>query len=282
MDAMKRSHAIIVCLFLIAGCGAEQLDAGSNDPPQGVKWSSTPPTNSFGCIPGDPACHGTPCVGEVPEELAGIWEGEMTDHTSASGSSSIRIEFKGRGWEGDTGLCGTVTFGGATPPPFPHDPEAWPPGVPTDKDDVPRVPIEGFTYEFWTHGLPDPRLLVPLFGYQPLKAWCEMQLSYPAAILFQDAFTCLPPAKGIYTDLANQDCALFADGVGGERTPVSCAKVVLCNDGCECDSSGCTIRRDVRGSQPDMQCDLVITGDTASGRVAAEDGVHEFTLTHVR
>jgi hypothetical protein len=307
----KKQHvAALAGLLIVPACGATVYDAGSNEDdanPAIVTRASyyPPPSQSFGCVPGHPECWGTPCRGEAPPDVAGVWTGEFDDYALPSGSRAVRVEFRGNETFGGPplALCGVMIFGTGESPPMPTDPdslEAYPPG--TDFSDTYgsryRYAYEGFQYEFYESKMSFHEAGAVRFGImtaQIIKPYCEMQTSYlqnPRYALTQ--YSCLPPHLGSSgggpfgcnlsvvsaSNSASASSALEACATGGcESIPISCEKVVLCESDltCPCDNTGCHL-----DYEPDALVDLTLNGDAATGNIAIDGGIRALHLARVR
>lgn len=303
----RQALLLVYATALAEGCGAQVLDAGSNDagPPVGHRRDFPPPSNSFGCTPGHEHtdCYGTPCTGDVPTQLAGPWIGQLADVTFPSGSSMLRIEILGTGgWDdpadpSTSGICGAVIFGNAPEPPVATDPKDWPPGAPpAPMTTLPQRPVEGFRYEFWQKPLSptaDASGVIPvhvgLFSRQFYKSWCELQYSYaqPFPSVSPYRWGCLPPAE--YQ--VDQQCPVFAgpdpfrdaqaeraSGFGAPR----CAQPDLCLQAfvCDCWEDGCSINNSSLHGRADVpfDFDLVPSMNSATGTIRWDDANHTVTL----
>jgi hypothetical protein len=316
----KQQATAIAGVLILSACGAEVYDAGSNDPTLPASANRTyppygPASESFGCVPGDPACYGKPCEeyfagainpggGKVPPDVAGAWVGEFDDYALSSGSRAVRVEFRGNQDYGPhTGLCGVVTFGTGAPPPMPSDPDslaAYPPGTefldngfksasvgaPASRY---RYPYEGFQYEFYDSRMssyePGAAVRFGIMTTQIVKAYCDMQTAYRQDPLFPNQstwYSCLP--QHMSRSSGPDGCMLCGPPYDGRTygssncEPVSCEKEVLCEEDrtCHCDETGCSM-----DYEPDALVDLMLNGDTATGSIAI-DGIHSLHLTRAR
>jgi hypothetical protein len=300
-------------------CGVERLDAGSIDDhapapadageaasPMAL-WPLGPPSNSFDLA----------CTLPAPPELAGTWQGILDVTHFPSGSRAVRIDFTGA-YEGSDGLCGVVTLGQGNAPAIATDPEAPPPGEPANPDpSVLTTVIEGFPYEFRQAGRLRTINLVGVEGglpvfvdaglsampgavdgnqvsfgislRQPLKSWCNLQLSYRLKsahnsvqnlLLGGAPMSCIPDtaldaAKGSYCD----------GGISGVAVRgVSCAQAAYCIlHTCDCDEPiptspihGCTVYP--TGETSFM---LALNGSVLSGAIVLK-GLQTLHLTHTQ
>jgi hypothetical protein len=181
------------------------------------------------------------------------------------------------------------------PPPLPTGPDetSWPPdydvsvvgalGTVTRS----RLPYEGFRYEFYDATVDQgaQKVLLGIMSGQLYKAYCDMQTSYLQSTIAQRRYECVPPHEGSGSG-PGDSCAVYTTatpsvGIGGECTApgctrVGCQQLLLCeNDpGCDCDNVGCTVNY-----VPDSTFDLQLDGDTATGQVSLDDGIHALHLT---
>jgi hypothetical protein len=309
---MRPRHALLLVYATVVpaeGCGAQVLDAGSNDagPPVGHRRDFPPPSHSFGCTPGheNTDCYGTLCTGDVPPDLAGPWIGQLADVRFPSGSSMLRIEIMGSRSTSepspyrpsDIAICGRVIFGTAPEPPVATDPAAWPPGAPPSPvTTLSERPVEGFRYEFWQ--LPsslavDPAGTIPvqigLYSRQFYKSWCELQYSYaqpsPSATPYR--WACLPPPK----PNVDTGCSLFVGssvdldakgGWGAQAAAPRCAQPDLCftAHACDCWDGGCSIDNGNLYSRTDIPLDLrlVPSANSGTGTITWDGSSHAVTL----
>jgi hypothetical protein len=283
----------------LSACGTTHLDAGSNDDGDAGAVqghvSSVTPSNSYGY----------PCDLPAPSWLGGTWGGRFDSFVLPSGSSSVRISIKGA-YYSEGGLCGTITFGEGEPLPLPTDPSLPPPGVPSSA--VWRVFTdelrEGFPFEFASPGptrlvgdagfTPNPptiegqRLRTNFNMFQPYKAWCTMQVSYPAPAVALSPYTCVPPdafstdGKGVVCDILGMAAITVRPG--------TCAPFGFCSAGlCECYGPKYRITRLGLGYTEDgctasswgTRLDATVVDDTMSGSIVLTDGVEGMHLTRL-
>lgn len=303
----SRARAMGALALFVSACGIERLDAGAvkdhaPELPDGAVPVSEPPLWPYGAPSNS---FNQPCTLPAPPELAGTWQGQFDSQKFHSGSSAIRIDVKGSFMQSD-GLCGTVTFGEGTAPPVATDPKALPPGEPPNPaPGFATSPLEGFPYEFYQNGkrhvpnfvsndggplravdagFPDLPGAVEgnqvRFGVtlrQPLKSWCNLQLSYEvtgsgsaAQALLRGGSTtsCIPASAAETPD--GTDCGGVLSGV--LFRDVSCAQAEYCVlHACDCNSwsyenmsppHGCTV-------SPTNETAFILTvdGSTLSGTV---------------
>lgn len=208
-----------------------------------------------------------PPVAEFASEFAGVWIGEAEDplalqngaddsppaYRFPSGSKRIRLELATDTF-GSLYPTGTLTFGQATPPPPPTNPDL---GYPVDpnfdvnldgaSDFSVRPPIEGFAHyaspiaaprDFGAAGLTsedsvtfldegrvvDGKLELSYVPTEVFGAWCALQTEA----------TCSPSQFGWSDD--GSECTF-----GDDFTPVDCQKAALCAARvCECFDGGCS------------------------------------------
>jgi hypothetical protein len=271
----------------IFACSGQTLDAGRNDREgsggsndvDGGPWRySNPPSHSFK----------EGCEASVTSEFNGTWRGTFDDYTMRSGSRSVRLVV-----EAGTaaGICGSITFGDAEPPPLPTDREApYAPGfegMTASTSARANSIVDGFVYQFGKGeriAISEPASSTQLASInprQPYKAWCEIQYSYPIErdSPFELPFSCLPDFTSGERILG--DCVV--DGV-----PVSCTQFELCNvdQYCVCTSNGCSVYPDIAPGesstfsvQPSIAARIDFAGDSASGTIALVNAIHAFTLT---
>jgi hypothetical protein len=315
--------------LLSSACGVQQLDAGPSGEPapaafdageaarEKALWPYGAPSNSFD----------RPCTLPAPPELAGTWQGQLHSYAFPTGSSAIRIDITGSYEEAD-GLCGKVTFGTGSPPPVATDPAADPPELVFQSGALPpgppsvapfTLPLEGFPYEFYQPGtrhvlttvgndggmpvladagvssgtiaVDGDRVTFAISMRQPLKSWCNIQLSYFLGNTDGRYQLADPPMMNCISEDSIDDgpgsieCSALS---GVTFRGVSCAQATYCTlHACDCAFAslynkspphGCTVN--VSG---DGQFNLTLNGSALAGTVSfgAGTALHRLDVTRI-
>jgi hypothetical protein len=156
-------------------------------------------------------------------------------------------------------LAGAVRFGTAPPPPPVANYDV---GYPPNGNPMLGVPavVEGFNYLVRDARVTGRRLQVALTTRELWADWCSHQHSYPTDGM--GTFLCVPGNVAMHVATATGEVCLI------QGQAFDCRKLDLCFGGvCRCDQSGC--QADL---QPDLQLDLWVTGDDASGTSSGRVG----------
>jgi hypothetical protein len=164
---------------------------------------------------------------------AAVWEGYVEAHTFRSGSDRVRLVLNEDGQ-------GTLTLGEGVPRPMPTDADDPFPDLHSVEIRVlfEHGPQEGFAYEIASGLIEEDRLrarTTPTNVYG--EAACALQTPVePACGQGECLRTCVPSLPGGYV---HRDGRCF---VAADDTELSCKKLELCLDACECTSTECYAR----------------------------------------
>ena len=230
-----------------------------------VEGDGGPPPGNDGAMamPADAArdAAGSPQDGAVlpPTES---WTGYVENYRFPSGSDAIKIAFA---IDPAGQVVGTVTFGNATPPPPPTDPNVGYPADLLTQSSIPDVIsaphkyiAEGYAFSMRDGTLVGGRLRFGIRTWEVWKNWCTLQTPVPASGQCDEpvcASLCLPNG-GFMTSASG--CAMLNPATNAYE-PVDCGKLALCGPlgVCICDPSACRVQDNAGG----MMFDITMSSD---------------------
>jgi len=137
-------------------------------------------------------------------------------------------------------LCGTMTFGDATPLPPPNPDIGYPPNQDLTRWIPEFLPIEGFVHTLFSGLVSGKRVRFQMLGLEPWRVWCGLQKSY-LLDPWGPQYSCVEGWGGYDTDIDGgpMNCVVYTPN--GTRQPVDCGKMFDCSSWnvCACNQSGC-------------------------------------------
>jgi len=239
----------------LAGCGGTVVDVGSDKPPIGVDAGSGDGLEGW---PSDAVCRrGT----QLP--IVGAWEGYMEDRNLTPNSDVIKLVITAAN---DTAVCGTFTFGTATPPVPPTDAtNGLPPGVtPPFQGGLRREEFEGLPLTVLQGKATLPRLTFQATVLEFWKTWCELQTPYPVEGQSPPMWLCKPTqANTALGMLPDGGCVTWPNGAGMDAgTPIACDLAFLCGAPAPC---RCTEERCAVPTTGDIKFDVTVFDNEMHG-----------------
>ncbi len=205
---------------------------------------------------------------------AAEWEGYVEAYTFPSGSDRVRVTLDeaGNGW---------LRLGDAEEPAPPTNPDVgWPEGffVLDQHGQMIRTTwevLEGLRYPISGAVVEQERIRLTVDTFDPFRAWCELQTSYPGQQGHDEEYGCLSVSGFSAGGAAeNNVCVLLEDGEV-DWTPIDCVKAHLCSGlTCACDETGCTSGD---GSSVPLDAALSDDGKSLVGSIAlpGRDGPYD-------
>ena len=239
-------------VWLLMSCQGAAVDIGS-DRPEVIGDGG-----SNGGYEGWPST--AVCQSGTQLPIVGTWEGytEMRSYTSRS--DAVRLVITGAN---DIAVCGTITFGTATPPPPPMDPNHGGPGIDPLGNRISEE-LEGLDLTLLKGKATLPRLTFQATTDEFWKPWCELQTPY-ASETSPGLWLCIPTKRDqSTTPLPDGGCEYRPMGTPtGAGEPVDCAKVALCRSEfpCQCTAAGCSVRSD----NGEIRFDVTVIGNEIHG-----------------
>lgn len=210
----------------------------------------------------DSATSGDVLVEAGTSDLAGTWVGYVESYKFPSGSDAVTFQISGV-------VAGTVTFGGAPPPPAPTDPNgAYPPGLVSSMMQAPAPSqyLEGFVLTMLAGSFDGARLKLGVQSTQVFKAWCELQTQIWGNGGDGGApYSCLPN-WGYSGD--GTTCSSTNPANSSQTITYTCEKLGLCGGVCECTLTSCT----VPVTAPTITFDMVYTPGKLDGSITGDLG----------
>jgi hypothetical protein len=181
----------------------------------------------------------TTCPSATGSQLVGTWIGYVENHPFSSGSDALKLTITAA----DTGaLCGTLTFGDATPLAPPTNPDiGYPPNQDLTQWMPAGLPIERFAHTLFSGVVSGKRVRFQVLGYEPWRQWCTMQKSY-LVDPWGSNYSCINGWGGYdwQGDAGPKNCWV-QDPITASQSPVDCGKMFDCGNWrtCVCNESGC-------------------------------------------
>jgi len=224
------------------GCVVGSKNGGSTFSGGGTSGTTSMPSSSLAEWPAQGGC----ASDAAAQGVLGTWRGQLEDFYLQP-LTPLTLVINGAS---SHGMCGSLKWGDAAPPPQPTDPQA-PYPAPQTEDELRNyggapgyTPFDGFTYTITQGAVRDGSVRFSIGTRELWESWCELQTSYPTAA----GYNCIPSDEGYSSGPdATSPCVI------GKRT-FSTSTCWLCQSGvCACDEQGC------RASSSDGDFEIALT-----------------------
>jgi hypothetical protein len=266
-------------LSLVTACSAGPIEVGTGGSKTG---GQLPPPITGGADNPPLAAWPEPdaCAAQSNLAIKGIWNGY--DGRFQNPAPDFRVDIRGASQAG--GLCGTVIFEPAKPPPPPSaDPAVM---YPTEGDrstynynEFTAPLLGGFAFTILEGRAQDAHAQIRVSRSQPWQAWCEPQPTYVLPIDIY-GYGCLPSwGYGGGPDPFAASGCYMTDPESMGSFPINCGRLYLCHQArvCACNAARCVAKHDT-----DIDFALDFTANQATGTITSWDGNGDVLLVRVQ
>jgi hypothetical protein len=190
--------------------------------------------------------------------LEGTWIGTVSEAHTMSGTNRVVLEMTlpADGEPALDGLTGDIRFGEELDK-TPADPE-----FPRIEDGYTYLDIrDGFRFTLLNMAILEGRLLAEFETAEQWKEFCEAQTKTYS--VEDELYLCLPGETSWWKEEGegpNGEQGMIFHGPNGEEEFLSIGKCQLCENVCECDSSGCSV--DIDNATHKGKLDLTVNPET--------------------